>query len=98
MDAATGVVLGAAIGAFSALIGVFGNVGVTWITKHYDERKERRELILKSAWDYYSTVLEVGKAIPGSKQQPFDAFLFYMVKVVDLALRKGLSDEQLLDS
>jgi hypothetical protein len=48
MDAATAALVGAALG--------FVGNALTWITKHFDERKAQRELIIKSAWDYYTTV------------------------------------------
>lgn len=93
-DAATAALVGAAIG-------FVGNALVTWINKHFDERKARREIILKSAWDYYATRLEIAKdwakvRPEGAPIPPFSTFLFYTTKVVDLALRKNLSDQKVL--
>jgi hypothetical protein len=89
MDAATAALVGAALG-------FVGNALVTWINKHFDERKARRELIIKSAWDYYTTRLEITKALGGSFP-PFETFLFYTTKVIDLALRKNLSNQEVLE-
>jgi hypothetical protein len=42
----------AAAGLIGAALGFFGNAVVTWINRHYDESKARRELMIKTAWDY----------------------------------------------
>lgn len=88
MDAATAGLIGAALG-------FLGNALVTWINKHFDERKAWRELLIKSAWDYYSSRREIFK-ITGGKMVPFEVFLLYTVKTINLALRKNLSNEDIL--
>jgi hypothetical protein len=94
MDATTAALLGAAIG-------FLGNALLTWINKHFDERKARRELIVKTAWDCYSTRLEPAKERAregGAGRFPlFSVFLFHTIKTVDLALRKNLSNEEIAD-
>jgi hypothetical protein len=93
MNAATAGLIGAAIGAAS---GILGNILATWINKHFDERKAQRELMIKTAWDYYSSDLEVAKSDGGALLPP-ETFIFYTVKIVELAMHKGLSDKKLLN-
>ena len=69
---------------------------MTCINRHYDERKARRELLVKTAWDYFSSKFEIAK-LTGGALAPFEVFVFYTVKVVELAVRKNLSDEKTLD-
>jgi hypothetical protein len=94
MDAATAALIGAAIG-------FLGNALVTWITKHFDERKARRELMLKTAWDYYSSRLELAKEVAKERGRgnfpPFSTFLFHTIRTVDLALRENLSNQQIAE-
>jgi hypothetical protein len=94
MDATTAALLGAAIG-------FLGNAVVTWINKHFDERKAQRELMLKTAWDYYSSRLELAKEVAkergGGHFPPFSTFLFHTIRTVDLALRKNLSNQQIAE-
>jgi hypothetical protein len=82
MDATTAALLG-------AVIGFLGNAFVTWINKHFDERKAQRELMLKTAWDYYSSRLELAKEVAkergGGDFPPFSTFLFHTIRTVDLA-------------
>jgi hypothetical protein len=54
MNAATAGLVGAAIG-------FGGNAVVTLITKHYEERKARREILVKTAWDYFSSHSDLAK-------------------------------------
>jgi hypothetical protein len=51
----------AAAGLVGAAIGFLGNALVTWINKHFDERKARRELLIKTASDYFSSHVETLK-------------------------------------
>ena len=69
---------------------------VTWVTKYYDDLKSRREIIVKTAWDHYESALEILK-IKGGKIQPFASFLFYTMKVIDLSMRRDLSDQQFVE-
>jgi hypothetical protein len=90
MDAATAGLLGAAIG-------FCGTAVVTWITKHYEERKARREILVKTAWDYFSSRSDLAKNIRNATLMPFELYIFYTVKVVELALRENLSNQEVLD-
>jgi len=89
MDAATAGLVGAAIG-------FGGNAVVTWITKHYEERKARREILVKTAWDYFSSHSDLAKNLDVTLM-PFELYIFYTVKVVELALRENLSNQEVLD-
>jgi hypothetical protein len=94
MDATTAALLGAAIG-------FLGNAVVTWINKRFDERKARRELMIKTAWDYYSSRREIAEEVAkergGGKFTPFSTFLFHTIRTVDLALRENLSNQQIAE-
>ena len=52
MDAAFVTLLTAAVGLIGACIGSFGTLVVTWLTKHYEEKKARRELLVKTDFDF----------------------------------------------
>ena len=88
MDAATAGLIGAAVGFLA-------NALVTWINRHFDERKARRELMIKAAWDYYA--LTLNKSQPEVPTAPFSTYLFHTVKTVELAMRKNLSDQKIAE-
>ena len=69
---------------------------MTWINRNFDERKERRELLIKTAWDYFSNQFEVLK-LSGGIMAPFEVFALYTVNVLELALRKDMSNQEVLD-
>ena len=97
MDTTTAALLGAAIGVIGTAIGILGNLLMTWINRHFDERKARR-LMIKTAWDYYSSRLELAKAGKASgRLPPFSNILFLIIKIVDLGLRENLSNQQILE-
>lgn len=90
MDSAIAGLLGAAIG-------FAGNAVVTCINKHYDEKKARRELLVKTAWDHYSSVSELAKTKEGGVLMPFELFVLHTTRVIELALRaQFLSNEETL--
>jgi|HubBroStandDraft_3_1064219.scaffolds.fasta_scaffold235677_2 hypothetical protein len=78
-------------------IGFGVNAVVTLITKHYQERKSRREILVKTAWDYFSNRSDLAKYIGDIKMMQFELYIFYTVKVVELALRENLSNQEILD-
>lgn len=89
MNAATAALLGAGIGIFGTLIS-------TWINRHFDEKKARRELMVKTSWDHYSTLAEFTKA-QGGRLAPFETYPFHTQKVIELALNESLSNEQIVE-
>jgi hypothetical protein len=90
MDAATAGLLGASLV-------LLGNAVVTGINRYFDERKSRRNLMINTAWDYYVSVGEAAKNVPGGILMPFEVFLLYTPRVVELALRENLSKEEIVD-
>ncbi len=89
MDAATAALFGAGIGIFGTLVS-------TWINRHFDEKKARRELMVKTAWDHYSTFAEFTKT-KGGALAPFETYLFHTLKVIEIALSKNLSNEEIVE-
>jgi hypothetical protein len=85
MDAATAGLLGTAIGA---AIGFFGNASITWINRSFDEKRARRELKTKTAFDYWQTAFQKTEAVP------FEASFFLAIKIMELTERKHLSEEE----
>jgi hypothetical protein len=55
----------AVAGFLGTCIGTFGTLAVTWLTKHYEEKKARRELMVKTAWDYWAIGRSQKPARPG---------------------------------
>jgi hypothetical protein len=55
----------ATAGLIGAALGFCGNSLVAWINRHFDERKARRELLVKTAWDYFSSRYETAKVTGG---------------------------------
>ena len=51
MDAATAGLIGVVIGSLA-------NTVVTWINKHFEERKASREFRQKTAFDYWQTAFQ----------------------------------------
>jgi hypothetical protein len=87
----------AAIAALAgAGIGIFGTLGSTWINRFFDERKARRELLIKTSWDHFLTRAEITK-VKGGELARFETYVFYTLKVIDLALTKNLSNEQIVE-
>ena len=87
MDSATAALIGAAFGASG---GIAGNL----IKSYFDERKARRELMLKTAYDFWQSVYQEAR---DSKVQidPFETFVFHITKVLELAERKNLTNEKI---
>ena|ERR1700731_1604238 len=82
-------------GFVGVLVGSFGTFAVTWLTKHYEEKKARRELRIKTAFDYWKSAFEAAQA-KGRDTVPFEAFFPFALQIIDLAERKGLSQEQFM--
>jgi hypothetical protein len=56
------------------LVGSFGTFAVTWLTKHYEVKKARRERRIKTAFDYWKSAFEAAQAkgrdtVPGRHRQ-----------------------------
>src|SRR5258707_3295106 len=81
---------------FGAGIGIFGTLVSTWINRHFDEKKARRELMVKTSWDHFSALNQWTKA-HGGTMAPFETYLFHTIKVIELALNKNLSNEQIVE-
>jgi hypothetical protein len=62
----------------------------------YHDRKERRQLMVKAAWDYWSKGFDAAQSW-NAQTAPFEAFMFHALKVIELSQRRELSDEQLRD-
>jgi len=88
--------MNAAIAALAgAVIGFVGNALSTWINRYFDEKKARRELMVKTAWDQWSTEFNRIRSSP-ARLAPLEVYLFHTLKVVDLATRTNLSNEQIV--
>jgi hypothetical protein len=81
---------------FHAGIGIFGNLALTWINRHFDEKKTRRELIIRTAWDHFSTMGEWSKD-RGFGLAPFETYLFHTNEGHRIGLNKDLSNEQIVE-
>jgi hypothetical protein len=86
----------AVAGFLGTCIGTFGTLAVTWLTKHYEEKKARRELMVKTAWDYWAKGFDAAQT-RGAQTAPFEAFMFHALKIIELADHKSLSNKQLRD-
>jgi hypothetical protein len=86
MNAATAALLGAGIGILGTLVS-------TWINRHFDEKKARRELMVKTGWDHYSTLATFAKD-KGGGIAPFETYLFHTLKIVELALNDNSGREK----
>jgi hypothetical protein len=90
------IIRNAAIAALAgAVIGFVGNALSTWINRYFDEKKARRELMVKTAWDQWSTEFNRTRSSP-ARLAPLEVYLFHTLKVVDLATRTNLSNEQIV--
>jgi hypothetical protein len=89
MNAATAALLGAGIG-------IVGNLVLTWVNRQFDEKKAQRELMIKTGWDHFSTLAEWAKT-KGGNLAPFETYLFHTLKVIELASKKNLSNEQIVE-
>jgi hypothetical protein len=82
-------------GFVGVLVGAFGTFAVTWLTKHYEEKKARRELRVKIAFDYWQTTFKTAQD-KSREPIPFEAFFLHALHIIDLAERKNLSQDQFL--
>jgi hypothetical protein len=89
MNTTTAALLGAGIGTVGTLV-------LTWINRHFDEKKAQRELLIKTGWDHFSTFAEWAK-VKGGNLAPFETYLFHTLKVIELASKKNLSNEQIIE-
>jgi hypothetical protein len=89
--------MNAAIAALvGAGIGFAGNALTTWINRYFDEKKASRELVVKTAWDQWSTELQTRMKGGGGVLAPLEVYLFHTLKVIDLAAQKNLSNEEIV--
>jgi hypothetical protein len=89
--------MNAAIAALAgAGIGFVGNALTTWINRYFDEKKARRELAVKTACDQWATEFNGRINKSGGRLAPLEVYLFHTLKVVDLATRKNLSNEEII--
>jgi hypothetical protein len=87
MNAAIAGLIGTALGASG---GIVGNL----IKSYFDERKARRELMLKTAYDFWRSVYEEARA-KNVQIDPFETFVFHITKVLELAGRKNLTNKKI---
>jgi hypothetical protein len=88
VDAVTAGFLGTVLGA------TVGTVG-TLITKYFDERKARREVIQKTAFEYWQTTFQAALT-KGPPEVPFEAFFLHAVQIMELAERKDLAQDEFI--
>jgi hypothetical protein len=52
--------------------------------------------VVKTAWDQWSSELQARMGGSGGVLAPLEVYLFHTLKVIDLAARKNLSNEQIV--
>lgn len=82
-------------GLLGTIAGGFIGSAATFINRYFDEKKARRDLMVKTAWDQWSTGFEWIKS-RGGQLPPLEVYFFHTLKVVELAARKNLSNEQII--
>jgi hypothetical protein len=95
MDATTAGLLGAAIGGMLTAV---PTIITFWIGKRSEDRKQLRELAFRGAFDNWKQVAEMSQRSGLSGVvEPFDVFLFHMLKLADVAIKDGLTVETVAD-
>jgi hypothetical protein len=89
IDSATFGLLGAVIGA---VISQVGNL----TTRVFDDRKARRELMYKTAFDYWKTAFEAAQVV-NNRNVPFEALFLYAIELMEISERKKRSLQHFLD-
>jgi len=91
----------ALIGALSAIVGAvvssLFNLLTTIVTKHYEDRRHYREIVIKAAienWKYRNDILQSDKPIRGNIL-PLDTYLIHMMKFAELFVGKKLTPENI---
>jgi hypothetical protein len=87
IDAATAVVLGAAI---SGLCTAITALGVVWITKRSDERRHLREIILRTAIENWKVVDQAAKE-SRAQRLPLDVYIIHMLKFAEIITKKHIT-------
>ena len=79
-------------------IGSFFTFLVMWVSKHYEERKHFRELMIHVASEHWKHTTTTTATRPeGGWVQPFDVYLISMLKLSKLLSRKHLTPEKVLE-
>jgi hypothetical protein len=91
MITALSAIIGAFVGAISAL-------GITWITKIYDDKKHRREVIIRTALENWKTQSELTKSMAqhsgaSVKIYPIDDFIIHHIIMADALLAEEISSD-----
>jgi hypothetical protein len=90
------------ITALSAIIGVFvgaiSALGITWITKIYDDKKHRREVIIRTALENWKTQTELVRSIAQDSRgnatlYPLDDFIIHHIIMADALLAEKISSD-----
>ena len=90
MDLST-VVISALVGG---LVSAFSSVSIVWITKIYDERRSRREIILKASVESYSQYCENAmKSGMNGRLLPFGDHMLLMTYFADKCLNERVQPE-----
>jgi hypothetical protein len=87
MNAAIAGLIGTALGAS-------GGIAENLIKSYFDERKARRELMLKTAYDFWRSVYDEARA-KSVQIDPFETFVFHTMKVLELTERSDLTNEKI---
>jgi hypothetical protein len=85
-DTLLGVIIGGLLTAIPSIV-------IFWIGKRSEERRHLRELAFRTAIDNWKQVSECAKDLPGAVVEPLDVFLFHMLKLSEVATKRGLTPE-----
>ncbi|MGA8656448.1 MAG: hypothetical protein WB586_09890 [Chthoniobacterales bacterium] len=88
VDSATATLLGTILGA---AISQLANL----INGYFGERKARRKLMYKTAFDYWKTAFDAAQA-SNNKNVPFEALFLYATELMAISERKYRSKEVFL--
>lgn len=84
------VVLGPIVGV---LVGAIGTIGVTWITKHYEEQSSYRKLVIETSLEYFrEALISARNSIKGTGGKasvwPLESFVISMSHLMNRVVNK----------
>ncbi len=82
------------------IVGALSSFCITWLTKKFEDRRHRREVVIHAALENWKTNAEFGKHIAsksgkGVTLYPLDDFIIHQAKLADVLLKKKTTSKEL---
>jgi hypothetical protein len=86
----------AIIGLTGVAIGSLSTLAITYLNRRFDDRRQLRELAVKTAFDYWQSDYEHAKLVgqmthTTMKVAPLDTYIIHMLKLAELISERSIT-------